>query len=163
MEAKPVLDTKEEIWDAMLERFKFWMVNVPARLVDSELQLRCRRRPATLSHHRRSDISAIGCRISDSALKERVDISARPRKAWFVRCITRCCCELWVGAADQSRLRVRGRQGSESGKNSEGQTSERRRSMGCQVRAAEEVQAACLTRTSTELTAAASLQVSARQ
>ena len=26
MEARPVLDTKSEIWDAMLERFKFWMV-----------------------------------------------------------------------------------------------------------------------------------------
>ena len=26
MEARPVLDTKSEIWDAMLERFKFWLV-----------------------------------------------------------------------------------------------------------------------------------------
>ena len=26
MEAKPALDTKQEIWDAMLERFKFWLV-----------------------------------------------------------------------------------------------------------------------------------------
>jgi len=25
MEARPALDTKQEIWDAMLERFKFWM------------------------------------------------------------------------------------------------------------------------------------------
>ena len=28
MEAKPALDTKQEIWNVMLERFKFWMVIV---------------------------------------------------------------------------------------------------------------------------------------
>ena len=34
MEARPALDTKQEIWDAMLERFKFWMVNLlPASLI----------------------------------------------------------------------------------------------------------------------------------
>ena len=30
MEAKPVLDTKAEIWNVMLERFKFWMVLIAA-------------------------------------------------------------------------------------------------------------------------------------
>ena len=30
MEAKPALDTKEEIWNVMLERFKFWMVLIAA-------------------------------------------------------------------------------------------------------------------------------------
>ena len=54
MEAKPALDTKQEIWDAMLERFKFWMVNVLDLLLNSELQWRCRRRPAILTCHRRS-------------------------------------------------------------------------------------------------------------
>ena len=33
MEARPVLDTKSEIWDAMLERFKFWMVSLLAALL----------------------------------------------------------------------------------------------------------------------------------
>ena len=37
MEAKPALDTKQEIWDAMLERFKFWMVSV----LDLSLILSC--------------------------------------------------------------------------------------------------------------------------
>ena len=37
MEAKPALDTKQEIWNVMLERFKFWMVNVLA----SSLILSC--------------------------------------------------------------------------------------------------------------------------
>jgi len=37
MEARPVLDTKSEIWDAMVERFKFWMVRVLAALLISEL------------------------------------------------------------------------------------------------------------------------------
>ena len=39
MEAKPVLDTKSEIWDAMLERFKFWMVSLLAAPLISELQM----------------------------------------------------------------------------------------------------------------------------
>ena len=39
MEAKPVLDTKSEIWDAMLERFKFWMVSLLAASLISELQV----------------------------------------------------------------------------------------------------------------------------
>ena len=71
-------------------------------------------------------------------------------------CITRFRCELWIGAADQSRLRVRGRRESKAGKISQGQPRERRSSLGCQVRAAEEVRAACLTSTASELTAAAS-------
>ena len=58
MEAKPVLDTKEEIWDAMLERFKFWMVSVLDLSLNSEL--RCRRRPTTLSRRKQSVISVYG-------------------------------------------------------------------------------------------------------
>ena len=36
MEAKPALDTncKAEIWDVMLERFKFWMVLIAACVAD---------------------------------------------------------------------------------------------------------------------------------
>ena len=48
MEARPALGTKSEIWDAMLERFKFWMVNLLTALLIAELRWRCRRRPATL-------------------------------------------------------------------------------------------------------------------
>jgi len=55
MEAKPALDTKQEIWDAMLERFKFWMVSSLDLLLNSELQLRCRRRPAILLCRKRLD------------------------------------------------------------------------------------------------------------
>ena len=33
MEAKPALDTRDEIWDAMLERFKFWIVTLLATLL----------------------------------------------------------------------------------------------------------------------------------
>ena len=67
MEAKPALDTKQEIWDAMLERFKFWMVSLLNLSLNSELQLRCRRRPASLSRHSRSGISVHGYPFRDSA------------------------------------------------------------------------------------------------
>ena len=39
MEAKPVLDTKSEIWDAMVERFKFWLVSLLAASLISEFQM----------------------------------------------------------------------------------------------------------------------------
>ena len=52
MEAKPALDTKQEIWDAMLERFKFWMVSLLATSLIAELQWWCRRRPTSLSCQR---------------------------------------------------------------------------------------------------------------
>ena len=39
MEARPVLDTKSEIFDAMVERFKFWMVSLLAASLISELQM----------------------------------------------------------------------------------------------------------------------------
>ena len=38
MQAKPVLDTKQEIWDVMLERFKFWLVTLLATSLSSELR-----------------------------------------------------------------------------------------------------------------------------
>ena len=60
MEAKPVLDTKSEIWDAMLERFKFWMVSLLAALLILSCKWRCRRRPTTLSRRLESDISVHG-------------------------------------------------------------------------------------------------------
>ena len=61
MQAKPVLDTKEEIWSVMLARFKFWMVTVLGLSLNSELQWRCRRRPAILSRRKRSeDVSGWG-------------------------------------------------------------------------------------------------------
>ena len=34
MEARPALDTKQEIWDVMLERFKFWMVLIAGSVAD---------------------------------------------------------------------------------------------------------------------------------
>jgi hypothetical protein len=74
MEAKPALETKAEIWDAMLERFKFWMVSLLATPVITELRWRCRRRPATLSRHRISDISEDGWMLNVSVREETRDI-----------------------------------------------------------------------------------------
>ena len=60
MEAKPALDTKEEIWNVMLERFKFWMVNVLDPSLNSEQQLRCRRRPTSRTCQRGLEFSVHG-------------------------------------------------------------------------------------------------------